>query len=255
MRPWNLDPEEWSNILLKSASPDAIGGGLKKGTSVPWATTLLNLTENMETLLDLGSGTGEHSAFLALDGRKTTLTDWSYENLQFSEKLFTAMGLGGRFLQLDITAPLPFKEGSFDTVFSCGVFEYFMDEEIRSILKESFRVSRKKVIIMTPNALAIAYRIGKWHLERTHRWYWGGERPMRTLKPHFDAVNRGRFCEFTVGAQHALNFLTMRGGKKIQRLLPRLGIKDHPNPVFLKQGYLLVSVGEKAQNNRSRIRE
>jgi hypothetical protein len=99
---------------------------------------------------------------------------------------------------------------------------------------------------MIPNAFAIAYRIGKWYMERIHSWPWGGERPVRTLKPYFQAVSRGRFYEFTVGAQHALNFLTMRGGETIKKMLIRFGVRDHPDPVSLKQGYLLVSVGEKA---------
>lgn len=246
MKPWNLAPEKWSDLLLGSVSPEQAAEDVKKGRLMPWALSLQHLTAGIQTVLDLGSGRGEHSAFLALGGRETMLTDWSDENLEFSKKLFSVMGLEGRFLQADITAPLPFKEGAFDAVFSCGVFEYFTDEVIQSILRESFRVSRKKVIIMVPNALAISYRIGKWYMERTGRWYWGGERPMRTLKPHFRSVTKGRFYEFTVGAQHALNFLTMRGGRKIQKLLTCLGIRDDPDPAPLRQGYLLVSVGEKA---------
>ncbi len=69
---------------------------------------------------------------------------------------------------------------------------------------------------------------------------------MRTLKPHFQLVSKGRFYEFTVGAQHALNFLTMRRGVKIQRFLARVGFRDHSDLAPFKQGYLLVSVGEKA---------
>jgi len=245
MKPWNLAPEKWSDLLLGSVSPEEAAEDLKRGRLMPWALSLQHLTADIQTVLDLGSGRGEHSAFLALGRRETTLTDWSNENLEFSKKLFSVMGLEGRFLQADITAPLPFKEGSFDAVFSCGVFEYFTDEQIKSILKESFRVSRKKVIIMIPNAFAIAYRIGKWYMERIHRWPWGGERPMRTLKPHFRSVNKGRFYEFTVGAQHSLTFLNMRGGETIKKMLIRFGVRDHLDPVSLKQGYLLVSVGEK----------
>ena len=253
--PWNLTPDQWSEVLSAEAVLERSVENLLNRRVPPWALTLLQLTEDSKEVLDLGSGRGEHSAWLALHGREPTLLDWSRENLKFSGNLFDKLSIAGKFVHADMTHLLPFETDSFDAVFSCGVFEYFTDQEIRSILNEAGRVSRKKVIIMTPNALAIAYRIGKWYLERTHRWYWGGERPMRTLKPHFDAVSRGRFCEFTVGARHALNFLTMRGGKTIQRLLTQLGIKDHPYPVFLKQGYLLVSVGEKAQNNRSWIQE
>lgn len=245
--PWNLAPEEWADVLLKRAMPEAVAGDLRKGNLLPWSVNLLDLTERTGTLLDLGSGRGEHCAFLALHGRDTTLTDWSSENLSFSMKLFGVLGIQGRFLQTNITAPLPFKNDSFDTVFSCGVFEYFTDEEIKSILREAFRVSRKKVIILVPNALSIAYRVGKWYMERTKRWPWGGERPFRTLKPSFRAVTKGKLSEFTVDAQNSLNFLTMPGGERIKNLLIRtLRLKYHSRPVLLRQGYLLVTIGEKA---------
>jgi len=244
--PWNLAPEEWADVLLKRAMPEAVAEDLRNGKLLPWSINLLNLTEEAGTLLDLGSGRGEHCAFLALHGRDTTLADWSSENLSFSMKLFGVLGIRGRFLQTDITAPLPFKDDSFDTVFSCGVFEYFTEMEIKSILREAFRVSRKKVIILVPNALSIAYRVGKWYMQRTKRWPWGGERPFRTLKPSFRAVTKGKLFEFTVDAQNSLNFLTMPGGERIKNLLIRtLRLKYHSRPVLLKQGYLLVTIGEK----------
>jgi SAM-dependent methyltransferase len=225
----DLAPEEWADVLLKRAMRSGCREFEKE--VVPGPSSLLNLTGRTGTLLDLGSGRGEHCAFLALHGRDTTLTDWSSENLSFSMKLFGILGIQGRFLRTDITAPLPFKNDSFDTVFSCGVFEYFTDMEIKSILREAFRVSRKKVIILVPNALSIAYRVGKWYMEKTKRWPWGGERPFRTLKPSFRAVTKGKLSEFTVDAQNSLNFLTMPGGR-IKNYSYALQVKYHSRPVL-----------------------
>src|SRR3972149_3427041 len=141
----NLTPEEWSRVLLNGTTPETLAKNLNNGKFLPWSENLLQFTEDSLAILDLGSGAGHHSAILALNGRKTTLLDLSQKNLDFSMKLFEAMGLNGQFCQADMKMRLPFKDNSFDTVFSCGVFEYFTDAEIKSILKEAFRVSRKRV--------------------------------------------------------------------------------------------------------------
>jgi hypothetical protein len=54
-----------------------------------------------------------------------------------------------------------------------------------------------------------------------------------------------------VAAKHSLDFLTMRGGGRVRNLLIKgLHLKDHPEASKFKQGYLLISVGEK--NGRPR---
>ncbi len=246
-RAWNLTPNEWSKVLQSDDEVDRIAGGLRDGHGLPWASTLSRLTEDSKDTLDLGCGKGELSAMLALEGKKTTLLDWSEKNIDFTKRLYQSLRLNGEFCQADMTNPLPFKDASFDTVFSCGVFEYFSDEQIKNILRETFRVSRKRVIVMVPNAYSISYRIGKWYMEKTKQWHWGGERPFGTLKPYFQAANAGKFIEYSVGARHSLDFLTMMLGGKWTKLLVKLfQLKHHPRPAWFNQGYLLIAAGDKA---------
>jgi len=241
-----LTPQGWADILVKDARPDVLAKTLGRGEHQSWADTLLEYSRESDEVLDLGSGAGENAAMLASHGRTMTLMDWSEQNLEFDRQLFQAMGYSGRFVSYDMTKPLPFEDNSFDVVFSCGVFEYFTDDEIVRILKEAFRISRNRVIILVPNARSIAYRIGKWYLERKGRWYWGKERPFRTLRPHFRAAGSSQVTEFCVGTKHSLDFLTMRGGPALKRLLIRvLGLTDHAKPAAFRQGYLLVTIGEK----------
>jgi SAM-dependent methyltransferase len=248
-QPWNLTPEQWSHVLLDNVDPQAIANNLHRAAIQPWTNTLIKYTQHSKTTLDLGSGAGQPSAILALAGKQTTLMDWSPENLQFSKKLFETLKLQGEFCRGDMLKPLPFKNNSFDTVFSCGVFEYFSDSEIEQILKEAFRVAAKNVIILVPNALSIAYRVGKFYQEKTGAWEWGGERPFPTLKPYFRAVGCRNITEMTVAAKLSLDFLTMRGSGLLKRMLIRgLQLKSHDNPAKLKQGYLLISIGEKKQS-------
>ena len=245
---WNLSPEEWSKVLTDSSGePEKVAWRLSRGEVLPWVDVLAHFTEDSLEILDLGCGHGENAAVLALKGKWVTLLDWSEENLEFCRKLFGALGKGAKFQQADMTKPLPFADRSFDTVFSCGVFEYFSDEQIKSILKEALRVSRKRVIIMVPNAWSVLYRVGMWYMKITKRWPWGGEKPFASLKPHFLAAGEGlKLSEFSVGAKHSLNFLTMPGGRTLQRLIRKVfGLTDHSEPSRLNQGYLLISVGER----------
>ena len=93
-------------------------------------------------------------------------------------------------------------------VFSCGVFEYFNASQIDAIMDEAFRVARKRVIIMVPNARAIGYRLGKWYMERTGTWEWGGEVPSHTLKTALSSAQApSSIREFSVGGQHSVDFL------------------------------------------------
>ncbi len=245
-KPWNLAPTEWSKVLDAGADAVRVAERLKNDGYLPWNEVLLREAEGAATVLDLGCGRGENAALLSLRGKKTTLFDWSQENLEFGKQLFGALGKQGAFVQGDMAKPFPFAQEEFDLVFSCGVFEYFSDDQIVSILKEAFRVAEKKVVIMVPNAYAVLYRVGMWQMRMSKRWPWGGERPFATLRPHFRAAGFEDFRQFTVAAKHSLNFLTMPGGRSAQRVIRAVfDLKDHSRPSLLRQGYLLVGVGEK----------
>lgn len=244
--PWNLSREKWPEVVLDGIDPKVLAARLIQGRPLPWTEVLLQYTQEGDKVLDLGSGRGQHSAILSRRGRNTVLLDWALDNIRFSGELFQAMGISGMFCQADVTKPLPFESRSFDVVFSCGVFEYFTEDLIHSMLRETFRISTKRIIIMVPNALSLAYRIGKWHMERNAKWRWGGEVPAYSFKSHLRAGGMLRLSEFSVAAKHSLEFLTMKGGSKIRRACTRfLGLRDSAKPSLFRQGYLLVSIGEK----------
>lgn len=60
---------------------------------------------------------------------------------------------------------LPFADESFDTVFCSHTFEHIW--ESHDVLREFFRVTRRKAIIVTPNVL---YRGA--HQDPSHKTYW-----------------------------------------------------------------------------------
>jgi SAM-dependent methyltransferase len=245
---WNLTADQWSSVLQSNADAADVAARLRRsGTFVPWSKILVDESADCASTLDLGCGRGEHSAVLARAGRQTILVDWSQENLAFSASMYDALGLKGRYCRADITRPLPLESNSVDMVFSCGVFEYFNAGQIDAIVAEAFRVARKRVIIMVPNAEAIAYRLGKWYMERAGTWEWGGEVPSHTLKAHFRHAKAAGIREFSVGGHHSVDFLApLPGGERMIRLLARvLRLTRHSRPSRLRQGYLLVTIGEK----------
>ena len=248
MDPWNLTPNEWANVLLRGTTPEEVARNVLEGKLLPWTKTLLRYTEAGDSLLELGSGAGQNSALMAHNGRRITLLDISKENLEFSAEVFELLNLNGYFRLADMTKPLPFDDNSFDTVFSVGVFEYFNDEQINKILKEAFRIAKRRLIIMMPNASSAPYRIGYWISRATNRWVWGGERPLHTLKPHFESIENIQLIEYTVALQHSLSFLTafVPRGNVVNNLVRKtLRRMDDSNPTLLRQGYLLISIGEK----------
>lgn len=247
---WNLTADQWSAVLQSNEDPAKVATRLRRsGGFVPWSQRLVDESADCESTVDLGCGRGEHSAVLARAGRRTTLVDWSQDNLAFSRAMYEALGLSGRFCRADITRPLPLETSSVDLVFSCGVFEYFDASQIDFILKEAFRVARKRVIIMVPNARAIGYRLGKWYLERTNAWEWGGEVPSHSLKAPFRRAGADGIREYALGGLHSVDFLAhLPGGERLVSLLTRaLRLTRHARPSRLGQGYLLVTIGEKQQ--------
>ena len=242
---WNLSDKEWPKVLLEKITPDVLASKVINDLLVPWSQNLLQNTKEGEQILDLGSGTGHLSAFLAYKGRKMTLLDFSQENLDFSHKTFEILGLSGKFLKYDMTQPLPFEDNSFDLVFSVGVLEYFSNEKIDAIVKEAFRISKKTVIIIVPNAYSIFYRIGRWYSKVTHHWEWG-ERPFYTLRPYFKSIEGNNFSEFTIGTRQSLEFLTMFKGIVKSFLFRTLKLRDNSEPSRFRQGFVLISIGKKS---------
>ena len=245
-KPWNLTPKEWSSVLQTEDDPERTAKNIKTEKLLPWVKNLIDLTAGYKTVLDLGSGAGQNSAALALRGKKVSLLDWSKENIDFSRKLFSSLNLPANFFQLDLTKALPFSDKSYDCIFSCGVFEYFEDKQIKDILKEALRVARKRVIIMVPNAYSLPYRFGMWYMRLKGRWLWGGERPFYSFKKYFKEAGFATTYEFSVAAKHSLNFLNIPFGRFIRKALTLFfRMKEHSKPSFFNQGYLLISVGEK----------
>ncbi len=251
----NFDPQEWAVIEQKipGFTPEILAEKVHAGKLYPWINVIAEMTDAPQKVLDLGCGVGHLSATLALKGCLPTLMDFSRENLDFCRALFNRMNLQGRFMQGDITQELPFEDGSFDTSICCSVLQLFSDEQIECLLREASRVTRHRVIFTAPNALCLAYRIGKAHMQKTGRWHWSVERHFRSLRQIMHRFGDGHFREFSVGPWHAMNFLTMRGSGVFRKMMALAGVRDRPIPTALRQGYMLVAVLDKNHSSTYQV--
>lgn len=245
--PWNLEPKQWAEVLSKDTSPAKLAEDIRKGRNLPWVETIIEYCADAKTVIDLGSGNGQNSAVLARLNKKTTLLDFSQDNIDFSQQLYKELGIQGAFLKGDVTKRLPFDDNAFDVGFTCGVLEYFSDEQLRQVIRECLRVVRRRLIILVPNASSIPYRIGMWYMKATKTWVWGGERPFSSMRKYYDPAQAKSIEEFTVSYWHALNFLTMPAGALMQKVLRKgLRVTEHSKPAKFNQGYLLISIAEKS---------
>jgi SAM-dependent methyltransferase len=75
---------------------------------------------------------------------------------------------------------LPFPNGTFDRVLSCGVIEHFPPERSRGLLREHTRVCRAggRVLVSVPNALDLLHTLHRRSLGRRYP-YW----PERSYTP------------------------------------------------------------------------
>jgi SAM-dependent methyltransferase len=90
-------------------------------------------------VLEAGCGIGTDGARFAASGARYTGVDFSGTALSLATRRFQLHGLDGRFLKSSLT-DLPFRDGSFDLVFSHGVIHHIRDVE--AVVGEFRRILR-----------------------------------------------------------------------------------------------------------------
>jgi SAM-dependent methyltransferase len=136
-------------------------------------------------VLDYGCGSGYGSAAIAAEATRVVGVDVSEEAVEHARANFSAPRL--EFAPIEADRPLPFPDGSFDTVLSFQVIEHVRDpaaylSEIRRVLRPGGHL-----VLTTPERrtrlLPTQRPWNRWHLTEY------SERTMgRTLAPHFSDV-------------------------------------------------------------------
>ncbi len=94
-------------------------------------------------VLDLGSGTGRHTVYLARNGFTVYGLDNSPEGIKTTRQWLADEGLTADLQLRSITEKLPYEDAFFDGVISVKVINHFDSARIRNIAQEITRVLDK----------------------------------------------------------------------------------------------------------------
>lgn len=244
-----LNANEWNNLLIYSDLKPKLIHRVRAGALSDWGREILDATSAGQSVLEVGSGTGEISLRLALQGRKVTLLDFSHDSLTFARQCAAELGVTVKTVEADALNPLSFQDETFDHTWSSGLLEHFTAQERRSILREQARITRGSVITLVPNAACVAYRVGKAYQEEQGIWPYGLEIPIFSLREDYEAAGLQVKSEYSVGPRHALNFLP--ADHQLRKGLASW--MEDKSDEYLRdchQGYLLMTNGSKTGGNK-----
>jgi SAM-dependent methyltransferase len=91
-------------------------------------------------ILDLGCGNGRHAVQFEKGGIRTVGADISPTGLNLMDKRFASDGLQSKLVLTDCRFPLPFRDNSFDGLFSTGVIHHARITEVRLAISEIWRI-------------------------------------------------------------------------------------------------------------------
>jgi len=136
-------------------------------------------------VLDYGCGSGYGSARMAVTAASVDAVDVSDDAIKHARQQFPRQNL--RFSSIDPMAPLPFPDGSFDTVLSFQVFEHVADVdhyigEIRRVLTPG-----GMLVLVTPDRSTRLFPLqrpwNRWHIKE-----YSASSLASTLRPFFPEV-------------------------------------------------------------------
>ncbi len=235
------DSIEWHDVMIGEVSARELAEKIRRNQFPVWCKPLIQYSTPCDSMLELGSGTGELSAILGVYDRAPHLLDYSEGSIDYAKSLFKELKIKGCFFCQNILDGMPMETGSIDWVWSSGLLEHFSDEQIVDILKESLRISKKGVMSLVPNAGSMFYRIGKYKMEQEGTWPYGKEIPKYTMKDYFRIAGLKNIKEHTVGNYHTLQFWGLNK-VGIRNFFDNLSFRELQN---LNQGYLVFTYGEK----------
>lgn len=198
-----------------------------------------------KALLEAGSGTGKISLRFAMEGSDVTLVDYSEKALENSRSAFRRKNCKGNFILSDIRN-MDVPDDAHDLTWNAGVLEHFDMSEKVSILQEMARVTKPDgmILVLTPFAKCLPYRVGKAFAETTGRWMYGRETPVLSLRDEFAVGRITLLEEFSVGFVNSLDFLDfIPGSQPVKQWMRHWydGLTKEEQDLF--PGYLLASVG------------
>lgn len=195
-------------------------------------------------ILEVGSGSGQMSAFLASKGGKVHLLDISKKSLEFSGRYFVSKNLPVKLYQQD-AFHMKISPESFDYVWNGGVVEHFNDAEKILMLKEMWKLVKPggKLLVTVPNAFDFPFMVAKKILELRKKWAFGEEDDLTIIRMSNLARSAG-IKEFSVYAYNPIvGFWFFPYGREITDFLGLNTFERHKSQTPF--GHVIVLVAKK----------
>ncbi|MBU0963017.1 MAG: class I SAM-dependent methyltransferase [Nanoarchaeota archaeon] len=214
-----------------------------------WKQLKLELLKDFGTLkdikiLELGSGRGEMSLLMALEGADITLVDESEFALKEAKKLYSEFNCKVNLIRKSM---FDIKKADYDITISFGLAEHFTEEKRLEVFKKHYDCIKEKglIILSVPNAKSFPYRIYKSIAQLLRFWKYGLEVPY-TEKELNEIAKKLKIKNFRVIRSSFLNafyhFLIINPLK-----LLGLNLRERfmDSKILNKYGYAIIFIGEK----------
>lgn len=198
-----------------------------------------------KTILEVGSGTGQSSAYLASKGGDVSLLDISSKAIRFSKKYFKSRKLTARFYVQD-AFNMKFKPESFDVVWNGGVLEHFSDREKIIMACNMWRLVKPggRLLITVPNANDFVFMAAKKILQLRKKWAFGEEDDLTVNRMRKLAKQAG-ITKFKVYAYNPIvGMWFFPYGREIADLLGMNKLKFHK--VCMPFGHVVIFCAQKS---------
>jgi len=203
-------------------------------------------------VIEIGSGRGEYSLPLALEGADITLLDYSQFALEGALKLYSAFGLKPKIIIADLFNLPEYLIGNFDISASYGLVEHYLYPQRQQLFNIHLSLLNEKgsTIIAVPNKFSPPYRLFKKIAELTGRWQIGTEIPF-SIEELKICANKVGFKRNQITAssfvRDSLYFLINRpiyflSNHKLEFMFSDFDIYTPVNNLF---GFLFVLIAEK----------
>jgi len=164
---------------------------------------------NQPMILEIGAGASRSSLLLGkFDGVTPFLLDTSISAVKISKKIATFHDIKAYHIIGDAFMP-PFKDYSFDVVWSGGLLEHFSNQEGYQLIKNMFRLIKKggKVIAIVPNRNAVVYNLSRQIAQKLGTWPYGFEEPM--IDTDFKPIKGAELKVYSAGMLHQIGAVSV----------------------------------------------
>jgi ubiquinone/menaquinone biosynthesis C-methylase UbiE len=174
--------DHWNRVF---AERKEAGNDLDWGTQWTKVHIPVLRSANVQTVLDLGCGTGNDVLRLAREGFAVMGMDFSDEAVRQGREKAEKLGLSAQFVVADMAKRLPFDSATFDAVMSNVAMHMFSDKITRELFKEIRRIVR-------PNGVFV------FHVNSTEDALIRAERrpAIREIEPNYVLEHNGQTMHF-----------------------------------------------------------